>query len=315
MIYLLSGTERILINKEIDRIISNKDAEVVNIDCTAKDFDIKALMFEIDNISLFSSRKVIICHEPSFLIGKSDDKNLDKLLDYCRNPYYEQDLIFTSNKGSFNDKLKAYKEIRMNAREMVFSQLKPREFYSRALSELGSYKLDFTSSGRDLFINCCNGSFDTFYNGMEILGLYPGRIDERVIEALFISENDPKIFELADAIYNKNLTKAFKIKKDMLKSTSIQGLIAALASELRFLYYVNYLLQKGYSENEIISDTKAHSYRISNAIKNSKKMKQMKIISLLNDLAKLDYQLKSDSTMQGELVLDYYLLHAMKEKQ
>ena len=69
------------------------------------------------------------------------------------------------------------------------------------------------------------------------------------------------------------------------------------------------------SENEIIADTKAHSYRISNAIKNSKKMKQMKIISLLNDLAKLDYQLKSDSTMQGELVLDYYLLHAMKEKQ
>lgn len=314
MIYLLSGTERSLINREIEHILKNNDAEIVNIDGSAKDFDIRALLFEIDNISLFSNRKVIICKEPYFLSGKCEDKNLDKLLDYCKNPYYEEDLIFISTKDRFNQTLKAYKEIRKNAKEMVFLPLKPREFYSRCLSELGEYKLDFTHNGKDLFINSCNGSYDMFYSGMDILSLYPGKIDEKAIEALFSNDDNPKIFEFADAIYNRNISKAFKVKRDLLRSVSIQALIAMLAQELRFVYYVNYLLQQGYSENEIVADTKAHSFRVSNAIKNSRKMKQSKIIALLNDLANIDYQIKSDNTMQGELILDYYLLHALKEK-
>ena len=88
----------------------------------------------------------------------------------------------------------------------------------------------------------------------------------------------------------------------MENDESILRLISSLASQLRFLYAVDYYRSNGKNTNEIMKILNVKSsYRIEKAFDSLKQVDAKTIESLLSKLSDLDYQCKSDYDIDDKL--------------
>lgn len=314
MIYVVYGNEEYLINKYLNSIIfENKNSDISKIDGSDKSFNIDELIDNYCNVGLLAENKLILVKNPYFLNKKIDDNELNKLKELIDNQSFESILVLYSYDGFINDKLKAFKEISNNAHINKFVQLKKQDFYRECYSILNENKLTLDKSLVNTLINSSNGSLTIFNQNIEVLSLYPEKIDIDVINGLLISNNDEEVFNLINAITNKNISLAIKYARKILKNdNNINGLLSLIAGQLRFLYEVSYLRNQGLSTNEIADRTSIkNSYRIEKAFESLNTLKENEILRLLDYLANLDLKIKTNAEIDDNLQLEMFIVRMM----
>ena len=291
MIYLIFGSEIYLIDKKIKEISNkNKDADIVKVDASIKGFNYKQILESCMDVGLFASRSVV-------------------LVEYCSKPIYENDLVFYTYDNDFKKVLKSYKDIVKNA-QVFECNANPKTYYVDCLNIVKEKDLVLDKKVLNILIDSCSPSLTLFNQNLDVLCLYPDKLDEDVTKRLITSNNEENVFNLINALTKKNISSAIKsLNKIISNDNNINGLIALLASQLRFLYDVSYYNEKSYSINEIMEYTGVKNrYRIDKAFETLDNLNMKEIINLLSKLADLDYQSKTSSDLNDKLKMELFIV-------
>ena len=149
---------------------------------------------------------------------------------------------------------------------------------------------------------------ETIQKEMDKLELYQGVLDENVVPSLINRPLEEDVFQLVDAVVEKNKGKAFHIWQDLcVSNTDAIYLIALLAGQFRFLFEVKNLMVKGYEKDEIAHALNAHPYRVKLSMEKARSLSIKSLMAMLDKLASLDQKLKS-GLLDKKLGFEMFLL-------
>lgn len=311
MIYIIYGNDSYLIDSKINEIINqNKDSDVIKVDGSSKNFSYYDVLDSINSVGLFNNKSLVLFKDPPLLKRKVDDKEAEELLAYCKKPIYENTLIFYTYDNDFKKVLKAFKDISSNA-DVYDLKVDPKNFYNMCIEVAKKYTVRLNRSCFDIVYKACNNSLSLFKQNMDILDLYPEKIDEDVVNNLLISSNEENVFNLINALTNKKVSDSIYYARRILANDSnINGLIALLANQLRFLYQVSYYSDGPYGASDILGCKSP--YRITKALETLRTLKSKDIMSMLDRLAVLDLDSKQNSDIDDTLKLELFIVELLK---
>jgi len=307
--YLLYGTEKFLIDKEIKNIINKSKLGELNISKYDLEFNmIKEILEDANTISLFDSNKLIIV-ENAFIFSRTTKKidDVDLLEEYLKNNNSNVIIIFIN----YNEKIDSVKKIVKHIKEKgvikEFNTLK--NITSNVLKMFDDYKI--SSDAVQLLIDRVGNNLEIMYQEIEKLKIY--KIDDKIITKedindLTVENINIDIFKFVDDIINKNKKDAIRTYKELLKLNEEPiKIVALLASKFRLMYQASTLAKKGYTEEDISDILKTHKYPVHLAIVSGYKYNPKILLKYLNDLADLDIGIKT-SEKDKELALELFIL-------
>lgn len=315
MNYLIVGTERFLINKEIDLIASNmKEAQKISFDASSKGFKFDAVLRACENVSFFNSQQLIIVYSAQFLRskGKLADDEVKKLEQYLLNPNPDVSLIITlaqEDGETLDTRKKAYKLLIQHSQYKCFNKMKANEFGHYVMSCIQSMNLKMTADAKKTLLERLPDDLTSVHHELDKLSLWKDTIDKTLIESMIAPLYDDRIFDLLNHLNQKNKDLALRSFHDLINSDQDPiALVYSLSSQYRFMYRVKCLMNQGKDLNGLIKSLSQNPYYIENTMKQARLLSCDQILITLSQLAELDISFKSDSSVNKELSLSLFIL-------
>jgi DNA polymerase-3 subunit delta len=316
-IYLLYGEEKQLIEDKINNIIDecktiNNEVDIIKYDFMENLLDY--VLTDASMPSLLSSIKIIIGNNAFFLtsnLKKTDfDHNVDNLIRYTNNPNPDTILILITD-SSLDERKKVVKELRNKACVLEFKKVNYPNLINMVEDKLtkAGYKID-RASIRQL-LERVGDNLLNINNEIDKLMLY--KLEDKVITeedilALVPRTIDENVFDLIEAVVDKNNNKIFRIYHDLLNyGEEPIKIIVLLANQFRIIYQTKVLYQKGYTEKDIAGRLGIHPYRIKLAYEKGKLFEENTLLDYLNKLADLDIAIKTGQ-IDKNIGLELFLL-------
>jgi len=306
--YLIESEDSLSLIKEREKLIKKnqfQDAEVSRFDLEETTLD--EALTSLDTYGLFSSKKVIIIKGIENLKYDENKKDFDHLFKYLDSNIKDNLLIIEARK--LNNTLKVTKELKKKC-QLITVEIEPKKFIKTSLE---GYTIDQNSI--NLLAEYCQNDITKMSNECDKLKNY--KLNGKTITTTDIKELVTK--KLGDS---KELTFAFsrslalKDKKDALikyrelRSYNIEPLsiIGLLASQIRIIYQVK-LLEKGkLTSKEIASQLGEKSdYRITKTRELTKLYSENELLKLMQELANIDYRIKTTDVDANSLIELYIL--------
>ena len=311
--YLLYGLEDYLIQEEIKKIIEKDKIEEININkYNLENNMIDNVIEDATTISLFQDKKVIIVENAYIFSGTTNKKlpeqNTDLLLDYLNHSNPNTVLIFTLIKDKIDTRKKITTLMKKNGTIKEFNTVS--NINNWITKELEPYQMD--KKEVEYFINRVGNNLSILKEEIDKLKLY--KDDEKVItqkdiEQLTHENIDTDIFKLIDSILSTRKKEALESLEEMMKyGEEPIAIIVMLANQFRIMYQSKQLLKKGYSEREIANLLEIHEFRVKKALEKGRKYSSDEILKKLEDLADLDYQIKSGQ-LDKNIGLELFILN------
>ena len=266
-------------------------------------FDFEETSFDeiIDTLqspSFSSEKKVVICKNPYFIkpekIKLPFENNLDDLTKYIENENPDTLWIIVCPKRYFfaNSKFINLISKHGEVENLLFEDI--NEFNSYGLKLISKTNLDINDKATTLLLQRCVDDVCKLEREIAKLALYNDFIDEKVISKMVSRPLEDDVFELSNALMNKDHKKIMKIYSDLklLKVEPIQ-LIALLANQFRLMLQTIILKKEGKTEQEIATILQVHPYRIKLSLKNVVNYPLEDIKQILIDLSTLDSKIKT----------------------
>ncbi|MCK9272411.1 DNA polymerase III subunit delta [Candidatus Gracilibacteria bacterium] len=299
-IIFFTGENLVFLNKDLDKWISLFNE---------KHGDFNISRFSLDNISkinigaelttmpfLGSHRLIILEGFPSKAQEKAEEqenKNFDEIILENLEKIPENNIVVFVE--STPDKRKSlYKKLLEIAQIKEYNNIEGEKLRNYIRTRL----INIDSNAISKLITYKNSSLNKIELEIDKLHLFKmnGRITDEDITNYVIPEIEISIFELTDAIAEQNTMKGISSLKTILDSNSVFQVFSVIMSNLRNFLYINYLLEKGFKKDEIVSTLKIHPFLVDKT-RNVKNINNLKV--LFKNLVKIDKQSKT-----GELIGD-----------
>lgn len=312
-IYLIYGDENYLIKREISKIISSLSINEDNI--IRYDLSLVNVSQAIEDaciISMFDNNKVIICDECNFLTGESKKElnhDIDLLIKYVNNPSENSYMIFVVKNSKLDERKKVVKELKKCCKVIVCNKLDSHNLNNYVYNYFkdNGYNVDMACV-REI-VNKVKYDLGNIINECDKLMLYKG--DDKNITTFDVSnvvrDNiEDNIFELTNAILDKDRRKSMKIYKDLiLIGEEPIKLLVMISNQFRLILQVKLMSKNGYKEKDMASIINEHPYRVKLAL--SSNYSEKELIDNIKKLYKLDYDIKSGN-IDKNFGLELYLL-------
>ena len=311
MIYLLYGEEQLLINNEVNKIISDNNIDEVNISrYNLEEVLLKDIIEDANTTSLFSDKKLIIVDNSYIFIRttkKVIEQDTDILINYINKQNPDTILIFIIN----NDKIDIVKKICKLIKEKgsIKKFNTPTNINSYVSKLFDDYKIDNNSI--NLLIKRVGTNLNILKEEVDKLKTY--KIDDKVItrEDIINLTNkniDTNIFTFIDNIINKNKNDALNTYREMLKMNEEPiKIIIMLANKFRLMYQACELSKKGYSIDDIATKLNSKRYPVQLAIEKGYRYDSKILLKNLEALADLDTNIKM-GLVDKEIALELFIL-------
>ncbi len=298
-IYLIYGLEDYLINKELKKIIDENN--IIEDNITKYNLDIENVINAIEEasiVSMFDSKKIIICEGCSFLTGdnkKEINHDIDSLIKYINNPFTDVYLVFIVRKEKLDDRKKIVKELKKNSTVIECNKILSHNLNNYLRNYINENGYNIQNDALSLLIEKSSSNLSNLINECNKIFLY--KEDDKNITAidvdnLVFKNIEDNIFELINAILEKNKEKIINIYNDLLlKGEEPIKLIVMIANQFRLILQVKLMIKNGYKEKDMASIINEHPYRVKLATQTSFTINQL--IKYLRQLQKLDFKIKS----------------------
>ena len=312
MNYVLYGEEQYRLKRTLETIVKEylPDENGLNlIRYDAMHTDIAAIIEDAMTVPFFSSYKVIIVDHANFLSTLNNTAcDIKSLESYLQNPCDSTVLIFTGDFAKLDTRKKVVKTIKKTWKVLEFKKLAELGKNSVVNEEIQKRKLNITGNAKQILLKRLPLDMETIQKEMDKLELYQGVLDENVVSSLINRPLEEDVFQLVDAVVEKNKGKAFHIWQDLcVSNTDAIYLIALLAGQFRFLFEVKNLMVKGYEKDEIAHALNAHPYRVKLSMEKARSLSIKSLMAMLDKLASLDQKLKS-GLLEKKLGFEMFLL-------
>lgn len=299
--YLLFGLENYLIDEKIKEIkdkLKVEEDNIINYDLNTDSID--SVLVEASTVSMFSDKKLIICDNSLFLTANKSlsEEELNDLTKYLENSFEDVFIIFIVRDEKVDSRKKITKLV--NKVSKVYECNKIESY--RLNNYLGDYIRDkgysISSSSIELLISKVGYELSNIFKELDKMFIYKGedkKITKEDIEDVITNNLEKNIFELTNAIVNKEKSRVIEIYNQLIKSGEDPiKLIVTLSNQFRLIMQVKLMRTGGYSEKEIVTTLKEHPYRISLAMKSIYNIEDIKDILL--KLSDLDYEIVTGKT-------------------
>lgn len=234
----------------------------------------KELASECESLSLFVERKAILALD-CFFLGKGKWKllaedSLDPLLNYCKNPNPQVDLILLVY-GELDQKSELVKAITENGEIKEIRDPSPEELVDNAKMRLEKSGGAFLPGAAEELVSRVGGDYARYCNEFEKVAIYAsgGSVSKEEIKALVAPKLEENAFEMSNALLRGDLPSAFSIYHDLkvAKTEEIQ-LLSLLSNSFQFMERVAFLSDRGGSKNSIASQLKCSPGRVGITLRN-----------------------------------------------
>lgn len=306
--YLIECTDFLTIQIEINKIIKNNKFE----DASINYYDIQEVPLEnaledLDTYGFLTSKKVIVITNFES-IDLSNEKDLDRLTKYSKNPSSDNILIITTKKYVIKDN-KYLKELKKNL-EIITISVDPISYIK---NELKGYKVD-----RDvinLINEYCLEDITKIHNECNKLKLYKEEdktiskedVKELVIKKL--GDVTELTFSFTRALAERNKKEALNLYQEILDyNVEPLSLIGLLASQFRIMYQVKVLDRKRMNNAEIAKILNTKEYRIMKTKELTRFYTEKEILNLIIKLSEIDLKIKTTSN-DPNLLIQVFILN------
>ncbi|MDI9541206.1 MAG: DNA polymerase III subunit delta [Bacillota bacterium] len=335
MNYLLTGRESFNLkqrkNQLIEKLVGKDNQLSVSVYSGFEDVDIDEVIDDCNMIPFLSDNKVVVLENPKFLTvrSKEDEKNkirdqeredrdfqrqkvsFDKLIDYLKNPHDTTTLIIvfdsldTLNR-KFTSMLTPY------LIHEKFDLLSEEQFKKEVIDNLKDNNVRIDKEALKELLNRLPNSLENWQRELDKLTLYPGTITIEVIENLISQPLEDNAFELTNALFSNDLSKALSVLNDLtVNRIEVFSLIGLISASLRMMTQVLMLIELGKSDTEIASMLNISSGRLYYLKRDIQNRSCKEILKVLNDLSQLDQDIKS-GRIDGQTGLELFIIKTIR---
>ena len=303
-----NGLDLGFIKNEVDKLIKKINTS----DIVYYDFNNTSLSDIVNDaatVSMFSTKKVIVVENASFLMAGGNVDGIDELERYINNPNLNSYLIFISLTEKIDTRKKIVKLLEKNGVVEEFNKIDENYTvnYIRDYLRENDYKMEDIKYFK---MNVSDNLYD-IKNELDKLMMYKMNdksISNKDIDAISIKTMDEEIFVLTDSIIKKDITNSFNLLEEFLdKSYDEFHIIMLLASQFRFLFQVKRLYNKNKSDSEIAKILGVNPYRVKFSLKKIYSYSEAMILDYIKKLAKMDHDIKL-GLMDKKLALELFIL-------
>ncbi len=301
--YIIVSNDKITIDTRISRIIEEwklKDYELIKY--TYPDNQIDDVIEDLNTYNFLSNMKVIVYYNCTFL-NKDLDKSIDNLANYLNNP---SDNIFIMINDNINDS-KDIKKIISNV-SIIDSRISSEVLIK---NNLENYTMD--NKTVKYLAEYCLYNNEKIVNELGKIKCYKysdsvKNITIEDINLIVLRDYDEDIFDLVNAIVNRNKSKAIDLyERISRKEKDSINIMASVSSSIRNLFCVKILLERKYKANEISTILGIKPYAVQVASENCNNYSKKKLLYFLNLLSDIDFKSKSGNG-NGNSLFEMFLL-------
>lgn len=308
MIYLLYGTEKLLIEQETNKIIDKTNINPDNIiKYNLENTLINNVIEDAETYSMFDDKKVIIVENSYIFTGKKGiEQNVELLESYFNNYNPDTIVIFTIISDKLDERKKIVKLINKVGQ---VKNLVSNDINSFIKNKFDDYKI--SNQDINLLIDRVGNNLSILNNEIEKIKTYKDKDKQITTEDIINLTSktiDTDIFKFIDNIINNNKSEVLETYNELLKlGEEPIKIIVMLANQFRLMYQVKGLTKKGYSEKDIAKLLDIHPYRVKLSLGKSKSFSDKKLLSILKQLAELDSDIKKGN-IDKNLGLELFIL-------
>ncbi len=319
MMYLVFGEQELLVNKMIDKLAKSELGEIDEFNLVSFDA-YKSPLYEIVNdastVPFMADKKVVVVKNSYFLTTENPklefEQSFNELEEYLDNQNTSVVVIFSVVTSKLDDKKPLVKKIKEKSKIYALDNVSKKDLPRVVKQMFDKQGMTITNDALTEFLSRCGDDMYLINCEIEKLSCYKKEIDIKDIELMVAKKIEDNVFEMIDAIFSKKLDKVFKLYYDLkMNNNEPLTLISLIASQVRFLYQVMFLKDKGYSENNIANELSCHPYRARVALEKVYRLNKMDLTDILEELSALDIKIKSGQ-IDRFVGFELFLLNACK---
>lgn len=301
MIYTIQATDDFLGKEKLQKLLKNDKFKTdlmntVEFDCTENNID-KILEY-CNTAPFFTEHKVAILKNPIFLTSeksKEDFENfINGLLEYIENPCETTIMVIYSNYEKLDERKKIVKKLKSLTKFVAIQLPTTAEIKVIINDRLSKRDCKISDEASALLIEKVGNNLSDIISEVEKLSLFkPGdNLTIEDVEEFVVCNIDSNVFELSNAILDREHSHALQLFEDMTKGgLEPIVLVSILANQYRIALLTKIYAKNGVSADEVAKKLKIHPYRIKLAGK--LRYNERAIKEILVKLANLDYRIKT----------------------
>ena len=256
-IYVFFGDEEFFIHEALSAVKANllkdSDPSIALIEFSGDEIPGGVIFDELRTLPFFT------CKNKMVVVEEADDfveKNRQTLEKYLSAPASHANLVLVCNKWDKRTKLATL--VDKVGISIECKKLKEHLLPNWVQTHARNYKKEITAKAAQRLVDDAGNNLAILDKHLEKLSIYLGEkatIDERDVDALVGVDRNRTVFELTDAVAQRNVTLALKILSQMLAhgEDSVR-IISLLAWQIKRLWRAKQMLKQGGNEQKVASE-------------------------------------------------------------
>lgn len=311
-IYLLYGSESYLKRQYKERFIKAmiSEGDTMNYTyCEGKNTDVSEVIDLAETMPFFAERRLIVLEDTGFFKSAGAD-----LADYISHMPDTTHLIFIEEEVDKRSKL--YKAARARGHIVELSgqdEATLRKWVTGLLRKEGK---QMEASEAAYFLNKVGTDMQNITGELEKLICYcidRTQIGREDIDAVCVTQITSHIFEMINAVADKNQKKALDLYYELLAlKEPPMRILYLLIREYRTLFHVRALLNQGYGRKEIPLKTGLHPFAAGRYADQAKKFQSGELRAVMEEGAEIEQRVKT-GLLTDSLAVELFLVkHSSK---
>lgn len=251
-----------------------------------------------------SERRLVVVRD----VDKMDAASLERISQYAKDPAPYTCLVLIATKLAKNTKL--YKAVAANGVAFEYAAPKRSEYASevvRLLKDRGK-RIGLPAAqrlvdvvGRDL------RRLDSEADKLAAFVDSAGQVTEKDVVAVAAASGDPSVFELTDAVGDRDTARALRLLQRLLASETPYGVHAMLARHMRALVGARALAARGMSADAMAPEIGMPPWQARTAARQAQRYTPEELSAALRGLAAAEEEMKTSPTDVG-LVIERWIV-------
>lgn len=321
-VYLLLGIEQHIFDTTIERL---KKAIPILDETSIVYFDLEETPIEIvleeaDTLPFLEDRKLIIARNASFLTAQDKGRekvvhNLEVFESWLANPSPTATVVFLAPYEKLDARKRITKLMQKQTTVIEAKRLQGKDLTTWIQHEAKLNDSKISSEIAMLLVEVAGDSLLSLATEIEKMATYlagEGEITKEIIEMHVARTPEMDVFRLTDSYITGKVSDSVSIYHDLLRNGEEPIMLTSLISgQIRLMIHVQSLRSKGYQQQQIAKTLKVHPFRVKLLMENKKIPNEARLLMILNNLATIDYKLKSTSGKR-ERVLELFFMRGIR---
>lgn len=321
-VYLLTGVEHHIFDQTIERLkraMPDVDDETI-IRFDLEQTPLEAVLEEADTLPFLQDQKLIIANDAYFLTGqdrkiKDVEHNVQALETWLDHPSPTATVVFIAPYEKLDGRKKITKKIKQCATVIEANRLEGKDLTVWIQREAEVNGVQITNASAQVLVDRVGENLLTLATEIEKMATYlgePAEITDDLIEMMVPRTPEMDVFRLTDAFVANRVPETIAIYHDLLRNGEEPIMLTSLiAGQVRLMIHVQSLSKKGYNQPQIAKTLRVHPYRVKLMLQNRSLPQPERLLRILEELAEIDYKLKSTSGKR-ERLLELFFMNGLQ---